>query len=613
MKGSATTQQASYPPIGDYAFIADCHSSALVSKTGSIDWCCMPRVDSKSCFGRILDWEKGGYCQIIPSAAFEASRRYIPNSLVLETTFRTGAGEVRVCDCMTMRRGGQHNPYRQILRIVEGVSGRVEVNLTVSPRLDYGAVKPWVRKRADNHFIAIGGSDGLLISGDFPMEMIRRHDLGGSCTIGKGERRRISILYRKPEDLDEGLIKAPEISELDRRMEETIDWWRAWSSAGKTQGPYAELVMTSARVLKGLSNAPTGAIAAAPTTSLPEAPGGSRNWDYRFTWIRDSAFTVRSLWELGYHREADGFRRFVERSTAGSAEELQILFGVGGERRLTELDIPELDGYGGAKPVRVGNAAEGQVQLDVYGELLDLAWRWHTLGQSPDDDYWEFLVELVNAAAVLWQNPDRGIWEIRGEPRHFVHSKAMCWSALHRGIKLAEELGRQAPLDKWRKACREVRSAIEEKGYDRKRGIFVQAFGQPHLDSALLLLPLAGFVEYRDERMVRTTDAIMKELSEDGLLRRYSADGDGLEGTEGVFLACSFWLAESLARQGRKEMAESVFKRLVATGNDLGLFSEEFDTSTGKMLGNFPQGLTHLSLIAAAVALSGEGEPGENS
>jgi GH15 family glucan-1,4-alpha-glucosidase len=603
-KRNKVMEQEAYPSIGDYGFIADCHSSALVSRYGSMDWCCMPRIDSRSCFGRILDWEKGGYCQIVPASAFETSRRYIENTLVLETTFRTAGGEVRLLDCFPMRRGGQHNPYRQILRVVEGVRGRMELNLTVSPRLDYGAVKPWIRKKGDNHFIAIGGCDGLLISGDFPLEMKLRHDLTGSCIIGKGERRRISILYRKPEDLDEGLVSVPETGEIDRRLDETIDWWRSWSSVGRIGGPYAGQVMRSAIVLKGLSNAPSGAIAAAPTTSLPEAPGGSRNWDYRFTWIRDSAFTVRSLWELGYTKEADGFRRFVERSTAGSAEELQILFGVGGERRLVELDIPELEGYRGSKPVRIGNAAERQVQLDVYGELLDLAWRWHTLGRSPDDDYWEFLVELVNAAARLWDSPDRGIWEMRGELCHFVHSKAMCWSALSRGIKLADELGRQAPIKDWQKACGEIRSAIEQKGYDKKRGIFIQAFERPNMDSALLLLPLSGFVEYRDERMIRTTDAIMENLSEDGLLRRYAADDGGMEGREGVFLACSFWLVECLARQGRRAEAETVFKRVILTGNDLGLFSEEFDTATGGMLGNFPQGLTHLSLIAAAVALA---------
>jgi GH15 family glucan-1,4-alpha-glucosidase len=597
-------EQDAYPPIADYGFIADCHSSALVSKTGSIDWCCMPRLDSRSCFGRLLDWNKGGYCQTVPSAAFETSRRYIENTLVLETIFRTATGEVRLTDCFPMRRGGQHNPHRQILRVVEGLRGSVELNLTVSPRFDYGSVRPWIRKKGENHFVAIGGCDGLLISGDFPMHMRHRHDLAGSCIIEEGERRRISILYRKPEDLDEGLVAVPDTPELDRRLDETIGWWRSWSSKGRFEGPYEGLVRRSAIVLKGLSNAPTGAIAAAPTTSLPEAPGGSRNWDYRFTWIRDSAFTIRSLWELGHHKEADGFRRFVERSTAGSAEELQILFGIGGERRLTELNMPELEGYRGAKPVRLGNAAEEQVQLDVYGELLDLAWRWHTLGQSPDDDYWEFLVELVNAAARLWRNPDRGIWEMRGEPRHFVHSKVMCWSAIARGVKMAEELGRQAPVKDWMRACAEIRTAIEQKGYDKRRGIFIQAFGRQALDSALLLLPGSGFVDYGDERMVRTADAIMEDLSEDGLLRRYSADEDGMEDREGVFLPCSFWLAECAARQGRQAEAETVFKRAIRTGNDLGLFSEEYDTSTGGMLGNFPQGLTHLSLVAAAVALA---------
>jgi len=351
-----------------------------------------------------------------------------------------------------------------------------------------------------------------------------------------------------------------------------------------------------------LSNAPSGAIAAAATTSLPETPGGSRNWDYRYSWVRDSAFTVRALSELGYLREADGFRRFIERSCAGSAEELQILFGVGGERRLHEYEIEELEGYRQARPVRIGNAAETQLQLDVYGELLDLAWRWHERGHSPDDDYWEFLVELVDAACRQWRNPDRGIWEMRGKPRHFVLSKAMCWVAVDRGIRLAEDLNRQAPLDSWRQNRDQIRAAIEAQGYDEKRGVFVQAFDSPAMDASLLLLPIFGFISAGDERMQRTIAEIRKELSEDGLLRRYRSDD--LDGEEGVFLACSFWLAECLANQGQVAEARQVFQAASATANDLGLFSEEFDPNRQEMLGNFPQGLTHLSLIAAAVALN---------
>jgi pentatricopeptide repeat protein len=593
-----------YPPISDYGYIADCHSSALISRSGSIDWCCMPRIDSKSCFGRLLGWEKGGYCQIVPAKRYETSRRYLEDTLILETTFRSDQDETRLLDCFTMRKGGKHDPHKQILRTVEGVRGRMELIVHVAPCFDYGAIKPWIKKYKGDHYIAIGGSDGLLISGDIHLEMEHRHFLTGFFTLEEGQRLHLSIVHRWPEELDENIAKVPDIQELERRFQETIDWWHFWTSKGKVQGPYASYVRRSSIVLKGLSNAPTGAIAAAPTTSLPEAFGGSRNWDYRYTWIRDSSLTVRSLAEVGHLSEADGFRRFLERSAAGSAEEVQILFDVGGGRRLHEYEIEELEGYRKAKPVRVGNAATRQMQLDMYGELLDLAWRWHHRGYSPDDDYWEFLAELVNAAAKKWNKPDRGIWEVRGKPRHFVFSKAMCWAALDRGVRLAEDLGRKAPLNLWKKARNEVYRAIEKKGFEAKRGVFIQAFDRPEMDASLLLLPTVGFVAYEDERMIRTTDAIRMDLEEDGLLRRYATGNDEMPGKEGVFLACSFWLVECLSRQGRLDEAHEVFKRVLATGNDVGLFSEEYDTETRQMLGNFPQGLTHLSLIAAAVALS---------
>lgn len=564
----------------------------------------MPRLDSESCFGRLLDWHKGGYCRIIPVDPFEVSRRYLEDTLVLETTFRTQNGEVRLLDCFTMREGGEHSPHQQILRVVEGVQGSVRLAIDIVPRFNFGTVKPWIRQTNEGEFQAIGGAHGLFISGDCVLSLQHRHQLTGSLSLEPGQRARLSLLYRKPENLDEGLVAAPTLEELDRRLEDTIDWWHRWISRGDLAGPYANYLRRSAMVLKGLTNAPTGAIAAAPTTSLPEALGGSRNWDYRFSWIRDSVFTIRSLAQLGFRKEADGFRRFVERSAAGSSQQIQVLFGVGGERRLQEYEIDALQGYRGSRPVRVGNAAQMQLQLDVYGELLDLAWRWHNQGHAPDEDYWEFLVELVNDAAQRWTQPDRGIWEIRGAPRHFVHSKAMCWSALDRGIKLAQDLGRQAPLEIWQKACAAIRRAIEEKGYDRQKGVFIQAFDHPRMDAALLLLPSIGFVEYQDERMVRTVDAISSELNDNGLVRRYLPDDDGLEGKEGVFLSCSFWLAECLAHQGHLKQAHEVFQKALATGNDLELFSEEFDPGTGEMLGNFPQGLTHLSLIAAAVALS---------
>ena len=593
-----------YPPISHYGFIADCHSSALVSTSGSIDWCCMSRIDSGSCFGRILDWKRGGYCQIIPSSPYETSRRYLEDTLVLETTFQTRHGEARLLDCFTMREGGKHNPHQQILRVIEGIKGRPEFTLEIVPCFDYGATKAWIRRYKKDHYIAIGGNDGLLISGDFCLEMMHRHSLSGSCAVKPGQRTHLSILYRQPEELDEGLVEAPTTEELDRRLDETMAWWRSWSSKSTIKGPYGVIACRSAIILKGLSNAPTGAIAAAPTTSLPESPGGSRNWDYRYTWIRDSSFTARSLAEVGHVNEADGFRRFIERTAAGSIEDLHILYGVGGERRLYEQEIKELEGYRRIKPVRVGNAAAGQRQLDVYGELLELTWSWHSRGHSPDDDYWEFLVELVNATAESWRKPDHGFWEMRCKPRHFVLSKAMCWAALDRGLKLAEDLRRKGPADAWKKARDEVRRTIETKGYDAKRGVFVQAFNGKRMDASLLLLPAIGFVDFNDERMIRTVDAIRADLEEDGLLRRYPSGNDGIKTKEGVFLPCSFWLAECLARQGRLDEAHEVFQRALSTGNDLGLFSEEYDTEKQEMLGNFPQGLTHLSLIAAAVALA---------
>jgi GH15 family glucan-1,4-alpha-glucosidase len=349
-------------------------------------------------------------------------------------------------------------------------------------------------------------------------------------------------------------------------------------------------------------NAPTGAVAAAPTTSLPEVVGAGRNWDYRFSWVRDSQFTIRSLLELGCTAEADGFRRFIERSAAGSAESLQIMYGLGGERRLDEL-VLELEGYRKSSPVRIGNAACHQRQHDVYGYLLDLAWRWHERGHSPDDDYWRFLLSLVDRAAGEWSHPDQGIWELRGEPRHFVHSKVMCWAALDRGLRLARECQREAPVRRWTAARNAVRQAVETRGYDPDQGIFVSAFGGRDVDAALLLLPAFDFVAWDDERMVRTTNALADRLDDRGLLRRYRND-DGLDGDQGAFIACTFWLVECLAHQGRLADAHAAFDRAAATANDLGLFSEEFDTDTGQGLGNFPQGLTHLSHIAAVVALA---------
>jgi GH15 family glucan-1,4-alpha-glucosidase len=594
--------KGTYPPIADFGLIGDCHSAALVSRAGSIDWCCLPRFDSGSCFGRLLDWERGGYCSVAPMAESSSTRAYVDGSLVLETVFRTATGEARLRDFFAMREGGRQNPRRQIVRILEGTSGSVDARIEVAPRFDYGEVRPWIRAVGKRAHLAIGGSDGMLVWSDADLAREGQHDLSASVRVRGGERVRLSLQYVRPELADDAAAEPARPHDVDELLEETLDWWRRWGSKGNYRGPHHDGLIRSAAVLKALTHAPTGAMVAAPTTSLPEVLGGDRNWDYRLSWIRDSTLAARALTALGHDAEADGFRRFIERSVAGTAEELQILFGVGGERRMIELPVESLRGYRRSPPVRVGNQAYRQQQHDVYGQVLDLAWEWHQRGHSPRDDHWEFLVEVVDLAARLWARPDRGIWEVRSRPQHFVHSKVMSWTALDRGIRLAEDIGWEAPVRRWRRVRRDIERAVERQGYQAKPGVFVRSFGSTSMDAALLLLPRTGFVAYDDDRMIRTVDAIREELDVDGLLRRYRVR-DGLGGKEGAFVPASFWLAECLARQGRTEEARAVFERASSAGNDLGLFSEEYDVGGRQMLGNFPQGLSHLSHIMAALAV----------
>jgi GH15 family glucan-1,4-alpha-glucosidase len=593
------------PPISSYGLIGDRRSVALVSAGGSIDWCCLPRFDSGALFARLLDPE-GGHCSIETERVL--GRRYLEQTLVLETWLAGDEGEARLLDFFVISGDGEQ-PC--LVRIVEGVRGSLGLKAEVVPRFDYGAVSPWLREAGgENAFAAIGGDDGLLIRADFELEVVDRHRLEGELTVAEGERRRLSLGYRRPVEL-EPLDRFERLDPqwIDTALEQTVEYWRGWFSRLSGDNPDLEGVAHSAAVLKALAYEPTGAIVAAPTTSLPEARdlGGSRNWDYRYSWVRDSAMAVRSLAELGGEEEADAFRRFVERSAAGHADDLQVLFGVGGERRLGEEELEHLSGYRGATPVRAGNAASNQFQLDAYGQVLDQSWSWHQRGNSPDDDYWRFLADLVDVACERWVEPDRGIWEWRGEPRHFVHSKALAFAAIDRGIRIAADTGRQVS-ERWPEAREEVREAILSRGYDEQRGTFVQAFDCPDLDAALLRLPAVGFIEWADERMIGTADAVRRRLDLGGLLRRYDAD-DGLP-EEGAFLACSFWLATCLARQGRREDAREVFERTTATANDLGLYSEEYDPAREQMLGNFPQALTHLSHIEAALALGAGAAPG---
>ncbi len=591
-----------YPPIADYGVIANGVTSALVSRTGSIDWCCLPRLDSASAFGRLLDWERGGFCRLAPVHAGATRREYVEQSLVLATTFTSGGGEAVVYDLIPLPRQGGELPG--VLRIVEGRAGVVALDLRIEPRFDYGQVRPWLRRDGPRRFTAIGGDDALVISCEGELDCDDAHGLSARLEVRAGERVRLAIDFARPESVDPQPPPPASAGELDRRLEETVQRWAQWASQARgATGPPDPRVLRSAIVLQGLTHPATGAMAAAATTSLPEAIGAQRNWDYRFSWIRDSTFAVRSLAEIGFVEEADAFRRFVARSAAGHGDELQIAYGLGGGRRLSEQELDHLDGYRGSRPVRSGNGAVRQLQLDTIGELVNLSWAWHRRGHSPDDDHWRFLVSVVDLAAERWGEPDAGLWEWRGDPQHFVHSKALCWSALERGIRLAQECGRSEPVAQWSQARARVRAAVEEHGYDPARNTFVQAFGRDELDAALLLLPMAGFVAWDDERMVGTVDAVREELGAGGgLLYRYRRS-DSLGGKEGAFLACTFWLAECLARQARGAEAREVFDAGCAAANDLGLFSEELDSETGEMLGNLPQALTHFSHISAAVAL----------
>jgi GH15 family glucan-1,4-alpha-glucosidase len=589
-----------YPPIGAYGVLADGAGAALVSAGGSIDWCCLPRIDAGSCFGRLLGWDTGGHCTFAPTARdSDHARFYEDDTLVLCTDVTRGGAHVRVFDFMSLPREGDPVPH-EIVRIAEGITGELTFGLEIRPRFDYGTVAPWVRRHSPDTWSATGGDDAMIIWSDVELELVDQHALQGRCTVRAGERKRLVLRHAAPEALDDEPSWGPD--RCDARLKETIANWRRWAKRISSDDP---AVRRSVLVLHALTNARTGGMAAAATTSLPESLRG-RTWDYRYCWIRDSTFATRALAEVGCGSEADAFWRFIQRSSAGTAEDLQIVYGVHGARRIGEHELAELEGWRGIGPVHVGNGATGQFQLDAYGELVNLAWRWHERGNSPDDDLWRFLVTLVDCAAERWREPDRGIWEWRPRPRHWVHSKALCWTALDRGLRLAEECMRKAPVTRWRKQRTAVRRAIEREGYDRDRGVFVQWFGGRRMDAALLQLPVTGFVEWDDPRMVRTTDAVRDELWDRGLVRRYRAK-DGNPGREGAFLACAFWLAECYARQDRMTQAHEVYDNAMATANDLGLFSEEYDTRSGEMMGNFPQALTHLSHVAAAMAL-GESE-----
>lgn len=596
-----------YRPIGDYALLSDCHSTALVSCEGSIDWACLRRMDQESTFARILDHERGGYFTIRPTAPIiERSRQYLDHTMVLETVLTTDTGTIAITDAFAMRRGGARDPRGELLRGVTCLHGEVEVEIVVEPEFDFGEVAPWLRIGDDGRITAIGSDDALVIHADFEWTVDRRESrLLARRTLSEGDTIRVVAVAQAAHLIDPS---AADAANVDEHLEETIAWWREWSKATTVEGPHAPLVERSALVLKALDCAQTGAIIAAPTTSLPEIVGGSANWDYRYCWVRDATLALQALSTVGHQEMAKGFRDFIMRSAAGHGAELQIMYSIFGERRLPELEL-ELEGWRGSRPVRMGNEAARQVQIDVFGHLLDAAHLWQDQSTDRiDEDEWRFLASVVERAIDHWDRPDAGIWELRSEPQHYVHSKLMVWVALDCGIALVENYDvDDVDLDRWKSVRADIREAIETKGMDPTGTHFVQHFGAETVDASLLKLTLMSFVEPDDPRMVATVDAIQRELTDgdDGFIRRFTAEdaGEAAAEREGVFLLCTFWLVEVLAMQGRLDEATELFERTIATGNDLGLFAEEFDVARGEMIGNFPQAFTHLGLIAADARL----------
>ena len=606
---STSTATSEYRPIGDYALLSDCHSSALVSSVGSIDWACLRRFDAGSAFARLLDHERGGHFAIVPRGrVLSSSRRYLDATMVLETTLDLASGTVVFTDAFAMEIGGSDDPSNVLVRRVECVAGSVDVEFTISPRFDYGAAHPWLRRHGERIVSAVAGDDALVVQATVAIELSSDTcAVTGSSALSAGESFTITARSQAAHQLD-----VTPIDDAAALIDATVEWWREWSSSTVAEGPYAALLERSALVLKALCCAPTGAIIAAPTTSLPEIRGGAANWDYRFCWIRDATLTLAALSIVGHREVAQGFRTFVMRSAAGHGDELQIMYGIYGERRLPEIEL-DLTGWRGASPVRIGNGAAHQTQLDMYGHLLDAVHVWHQENHDLDQDEWVFLASLVEIATQRWNEPDQGIWEIRGAPRHFVHSKVMVWVAIDCGIQLVADHGFDGvDLDVWAAVRDRIRHDVETEGVSSDGGHFVQSFGTDEVDASLLQLVLVGFVDANDPRMIETVRIIQAELaSANGFIRRYRSSAAGSarpsEATEtvsgddeGVFLLCTCWLVQVLAMQGRIEEATQLFDRVVAVGNDVGLFAEEYDPTTEEFLGNFPQAFTHLGLIAAA-------------
>ncbi len=583
--------------IEDYALIGDLHTAALVARNGSIDWCCLPRFDSDACLAAILGTAEHGHWRLSPQAkARRTSRGYRTDTLVLESTVVTGSGSVRVIDFMPPRREQTH-----IVRIVEGLKGRASMRSELLVRPDFGRIVPWVREIDERTVLAIAGPDAVSLRATVPLKRTDGTSIAADFTVSEGDRVSFTLAWFPSHE--------PLPEELDpwEALAETEDYWREWAGLCTHHGIYRDEVLRSLVVLKALTYAPTGGIAAAATTSLPELIGGSRNWDYRFCWLRDATQTLLAMLDSGYQEEATVWRQWLLRAVAGDPDDVQIMYGLAGERRLDERELEWLPGFEGSRPVRVGNAASTQLQLDTYGELIDALYETEIAGAPADEAVWGLVTRLLAWLETGWRQKDAGIWEVRGELRHFTHSKVMAWVAFDRGVRLCEECGHSGRVEHWRAIRDEIRAEVLAHGFSERKQAFTQAFGSEELDASLLQIPLVGFLPATDPRVVSTVAAIRDELEVAGLLRRYRTDpamqADGLPGGEGVFLACSFWLVSVLALQGAIFEAHELFNKLLDLRSDLGLLAEEYDPVAQRQLGNFPQALTHLALVDAALTL----------
>jgi GH15 family glucan-1,4-alpha-glucosidase len=596
-----------YRPIRDYALIGDAHTAALVSSDGSLDWLCWPRFDSPAVFCRLLDRRKGGRFRVGPASRHAASERsYVEGTNVLATVFSTGGGRFRLTDLMPVERlnraheGEDIGSHYRVLRLIEGLSGESEVEVSFRPTFDYARAETSFR-RLDGGIVAGHGREALVLSCPSDFREDPSGGLSARFPVAAGSRVWVALTYRERDD--PAACGLPEF-DADAELEQTLDYWREWSGTCTYRGPYEALVRRSALALKLLTYEPTGALVAAPTTSLPEEFGGVRNWDYRYTWLRDSALIIYALQLAGYHEEATDFFGWLERLCIPCGNELQVMYRIDGGADLHERTLEHLEGYRGSRPVRVGNGAHGQKQLDIYGEVLDAAHLYHERGQRPvAPELWEVLRYMADQTVERWREPDKGIWEVRGGPRHFLHSKLLCWVALDRAVRLAARGGLEGDARLWAEAREEIRAAILKEGYDERVGAFTQAFGSQALDASALVIPQVGFLPATDPRVVSTVERIRERLTSRGLVHRYLNE-DGLPGGEATFALCSFWMVDCLAQAGRVEEARELFERVASYANGLGLFAEEIDPASGELLGNYPQGFTHLGLVRSALHIA---------